>query len=80
MTPMIRRLLGSSRYFIVVAVVSSFVASACVLVYGGLATFVIVFGTFRTVDFSSTGAIAVMERTHAAARERDNEDRSMVDQ
>jgi uncharacterized membrane protein YqhA len=39
---MIRSLLGSSRYFIVVAVIASFVASACALVYGGLATVVIV--------------------------------------
>ncbi|MBV9329220.1 MAG: YqhA family protein [Chloroflexi bacterium] len=51
-----RGLLGSSRYFIVVAVIGSFVASACALVYGGLATFFIVIHTFSSLDFSTTGA------------------------
>jgi uncharacterized membrane protein YqhA len=53
---LVRQLLSSSRVFIVVAVVGSFVASACALVYGGLATFVIVIGTFRSLDFSTSGA------------------------
>jgi uncharacterized membrane protein YqhA len=56
MTGLIRRLLGSSRYFIVVAVVGSFLASASALVYGGLATLVIVVRTFSTLDFSTSGA------------------------
>jgi uncharacterized membrane protein YqhA len=56
MSGLVRRLLASSRYFIVVAVVGSFIASACALVYGGLATFVIVITTFRQLDFSTSGA------------------------
>jgi uncharacterized membrane protein YqhA len=56
MTRVVRRLLGSSRYFIVVAVVGSFIASATALVYGGLATLAIVFRTLNTLDFSTTGA------------------------
>jgi uncharacterized membrane protein YqhA len=56
MTTIVRRLLGSSRYFIAVAVVGSFVASAAALVYGGFATFVIVFHTFSTPEFSVSGA------------------------
>ncbi len=56
MEGLVRRLLGSSRYFIIVAVVGSFLASATALLYGGLATFVIVIRTFRTLDFSTTGA------------------------
>jgi uncharacterized membrane protein YqhA len=53
---MVRRLLGSSRYFIVVAVVGSFLASACALLYGGLATVLIVVRTFGRLDFSTSGA------------------------
>jgi uncharacterized membrane protein YqhA len=53
---LVRRLLGSSRYFIVVAVVGSFLASACALLYGGIATFFIVLNTFRALDFSTSGA------------------------
>jgi uncharacterized membrane protein YqhA len=56
MSELVRRLLASSRYFIVVAVVGSFVASAAALLYGGIATFVIVIRTFRELDFSTSGA------------------------
>lgn len=51
-----RRMLGSSRYFIVVAVIGSFIASASAMVYGGLATALIVLRTFGAGDFSQTGA------------------------
>jgi uncharacterized membrane protein YqhA len=56
MTRYVRRLLASSRYFIVVAVIGSFVASAAALLYGGVATFFIVITTFRSLEFSTTGA------------------------
>jgi len=56
MTGAVRRILGSSRYFIVVAVVGSFIASATALVYGGLATVAIVVRTVATLDLSTTGA------------------------
>ena len=45
-TRAVRRILASSRYFIVVAVVGSFAASAAALVYGGLATAKVVLQTF----------------------------------
>jgi uncharacterized membrane protein YqhA len=51
-----RRLLGSSRYFIIVAVIGSFLASASALLYGGIATALIVLHTFLGGDFSETGA------------------------
>jgi len=49
-------LLASSRFFIIVAVVGSFIASATALVYGGVTTFLIVLRTVREADFSDTGA------------------------
>jgi uncharacterized membrane protein YqhA len=57
-TGAVRRILASSRYFIVVAVVGSFVASAAALVYGGLATAKVVLQTFSgfgTGDLNETG-------------------------
>jgi uncharacterized membrane protein YqhA len=56
MSGLVRRLLGSSRYFIVVAVIGSFVASASAIIYGGFATFFIVVHTFGSLDFSTSGA------------------------
>jgi uncharacterized membrane protein YqhA len=53
---LVRRILASSRYFIVIAVVSSFVASAAAMVYGGIATFQLVWSTFRDSDFSEKGS------------------------
>jgi uncharacterized membrane protein YqhA len=53
---LVRRLLATSRFFIIVAVVGSFIASAAALVYGGLATVAIVIRTFGQGDFSQTGA------------------------
>ena len=52
----VRRILASSRFFIVIAVLSSFVASTAAMVYGGLATVNIVWTTFRDTDFSEKGA------------------------
>ena len=56
MTGIVRRLLGSTRHFILVAVVGSFIASAAALVYGGVATVAIAVRTFAQPDFSGTGA------------------------
>ena len=56
MTAVVRRILASSRYFIVVAVVGSFLASAAALVYGGLATVRVVGQAFGSGDFSEKGA------------------------
>jgi hypothetical protein len=50
MTGLVRGLLASSRYFILIAVVGSFVASAAAL-YGGFATVLIVIRTFGSLDF-----------------------------
>jgi uncharacterized membrane protein YqhA len=51
-----RKVLASSRYFIVVAVIGSFVASASSLVYGGLTTILIVTRTFASGVFTQSGA------------------------
>src|SRR3954453_831014 len=51
----VRRILGSSRYFILVAVLSSFVASAAAMIYGGLATADLVWTTFRSGEYSEKG-------------------------
>jgi uncharacterized membrane protein YqhA len=53
---LVRRILSSSRFFIVIAVLSSFVASTAAMVYGGLATINIVFTTFRDTSFTEKGA------------------------
>jgi uncharacterized membrane protein YqhA len=52
----VNRLLGFSRYFLFIAVLGSFVASAAAMTYGGLATAGIVLETFRTGEFSEKGA------------------------
>ena len=56
MTRVVRRLLASSRYFIVVAVVGSFVASAAALVYGGLSTVRVVLQAYGAGVFDEKGA------------------------
>jgi uncharacterized membrane protein YqhA len=53
-TGAVRRILASSRYFIVVAVVGSFAASAAALVYGGLATAKVV---LQTIGSFGSGAL-----------------------
>ena len=51
----VSRLLGLSRYFVLVAVVGSFVAAAAAMVFGGVATAKIVIGSFSQGDYSTTG-------------------------
>jgi len=53
---LVRRLLASSRFFIIVAVIGSFVASATALVYGGVTTALIVVRTVRQGEFTDDGA------------------------
>jgi uncharacterized membrane protein YqhA len=55
-TRVVRRILASSRYFIVVAVVGSFIASAAALVYGGLSTARVVLQAFGAGVFDEKGA------------------------
>jgi len=56
MSTLVRRLLSSSRFFIIVAVIGSFVASATALVYGGITTLLIVLRTVRQGEFTDDGA------------------------
>ena len=51
-----RRILTGSRYFIAIAVLSSFVGSAAVMIYGGLTTAQVVLSTFHQADYSVSGA------------------------
>src|SRR5262245_51181237 len=55
-TRVVPRILASSRYFIVVAVVGSFVASAAALVYGGLSTLRVVLQAYGAGVFDEKGA------------------------
>jgi len=52
----LRRVLASSRYFIVIGVVGSFLASIALLIYGGLKTIGLIVDTFFGGDFSLTSA------------------------
>ena len=61
MTAVVRRILASSRYFIVVAVLGSFAASATALVYGGLATAAVIVQTFGSGDLFQKGAVKVLQ-------------------
>ena len=50
-----RQLLASSRYFIIFAVLGSFLASAAALIYGGLSTVQLVAHSFSSGDYSEHG-------------------------
>lgn len=56
---MLRTLLASSRYLIIVAVLGSFLASATVLIYGGIEVVELIVQTVRSGDVSSKGAKAL---------------------
>src|SRR5512135_2786541 len=56
---MLRRVLAGSRYFIVIGVVGSFLASIALLVFGGLKTIQVIISTFFGGDFSQTSAKVV---------------------
>jgi len=61
MTKVVRRILASSRYFIVVAVLGSFAASATALVFGGLATVGVILQAFGGGDLLQKGAVKVLQ-------------------
>ena len=61
MNRVVRRILASSRYFIVVAVLGSFAASATALAYGGLATAAVIVQTFGSGDLFQKGAVKVLQ-------------------
>jgi uncharacterized membrane protein YqhA len=56
---MLRTLLASSRYLIIVAVLGSFIAAAVVLIYGGIEVLQLVGDTVRSGEVSSKGAKAL---------------------
>jgi len=53
---MLRRVLAGSRYFIVIGVIGSFLASIALLVFGGLKTIGLIVDTFFSGGFSQTSA------------------------
>ena len=53
---MLRRILASSRYLVVIAVIGSFLAALTVLVYGGLTVITILVSTFSHLTFTVEGA------------------------
>ena len=61
MTKVVRRILASSRYFIVVAVLGSFAASATALFFGGLATVGVILQAFGGGDLLQKGAVKVLQ-------------------
>lgn len=56
---MIYRLLSSTRYLIIIAVIGSFIAATTLLVYGGLEGFQLVMETMSEGTISSKGAKAL---------------------
>jgi len=50
---MLRRILASSRYLVVIAVIGSFLTAVTALIYGGLATLNLVIGTFSHLSFTN---------------------------
>ncbi len=53
---MIRRILASSRYFVIIAVLGSFLAAIALLFYGGLTTINILIEIFAHLTFTIAGA------------------------
>ena len=53
---MLRRILAGSRYFIVIGVVGSFLASIAMLIYGGFKTIGLIHSTFFGGDVGQTSA------------------------
>jgi uncharacterized membrane protein YqhA len=52
---MLRRILASSRYMVIIAVIGSFLAALTVLVYGGLTVIAIMIATFSHLTFTAEG-------------------------
>jgi len=53
---MLRRILASSRYMVVIAVIGAFLASITVLIYGGVTVLTIIFDVFSHWSFTIDGA------------------------
>ena len=56
MMPSVRNIFASSRFFILLAVLATFLASAATMVYGGIATVRIILDAFLAGDFSQKNA------------------------
>ncbi len=50
---MLRRILASSRYLVLIAVIGSFLTAVTALIYGGLATLNLIIGTFSHLAFTN---------------------------
>jgi uncharacterized membrane protein YqhA len=50
---MLKRILSSSRYLVIIAVIGSFLAAVTVLVYGGLVTINLMIDTFSHLSFTA---------------------------
>ena len=53
---MIRRVLASSRYFVIIAVLGAFLTAIALIIYGGLTTISILIEIFAHPTFTITGA------------------------
>ncbi len=53
---MLRRILASSRYMVVIAIIGAFLASLTVLIYGGVTVITIIFDVFSHGTFTIDGA------------------------
>ena len=53
---MLRRILASSRYMVVIAIIGAFLASLTVLIYGGVTVITIIFDVFSHGTFNIEGA------------------------
>ena len=53
---MLRRILASSRYLIIIAVLATFLAAVALLVYGGLTVLRVIYEMFASSQFTTTEA------------------------
>src|SRR5438552_17270108 len=53
---MLRRILSGSRYFVIIAVLATFLASVSVLIYGGITVLSIIYDMFTHGQFNTTEA------------------------
>lgn len=53
---MLRRILSGSRYFVIIAVLATFLASVSILIYGGITVLSIIYDMFAHGQFTTTEA------------------------
>lgn len=53
---MFQRILASSRYFVIIAVIGSFISSVAVLIFGGFVVIATILHTFTRPEFTEQGA------------------------